>query len=130
MPRAPGLRLGRYSAGLTFRVYLRLLTWIGACRFDLRALDALRKQPACIIAPNHLSWADPPAVRLAVKRRLWFMANDFLFRIPVMGPFIRYFGAFPVRRGVLDRDAIRKAEEHLQAGDLLCVFPEGGTTVL
>lgn len=97
--------------------------------FRVEGAENVPTKGGCIIAPNHLSWADPPAIRLAVKRRLWFMANDFLFQIPVLGSFIRYFNAFPVKRGVLDRDAIRKAEEHLQNGDLLCVFPEGGTTI-
>jgi len=83
----------------------------------------------CILAPNHLSWADPPTIGLAVPRDCWFMANDFLFDIPVLGFYMRRAGAFPVRRGSVDRDAIRRAEEYLRAGDLLCVFPEGGTTI-
>src|SRR6185312_15679417 len=58
LPPSQRQRLGRHGASATFRVYLQLLTWIGACRFDLRALDALRDQPACIIAPNHPSLLD------------------------------------------------------------------------
>ncbi|TAM38027.1 MAG: 1-acyl-sn-glycerol-3-phosphate acyltransferase, partial [Burkholderiaceae bacterium] len=58
LPRTHGQRLGRQGAGAMFRGYLQLLTWIGACRFDLRALDVLREQPACIIAPNHPSLLD------------------------------------------------------------------------
>lgn len=83
----------------------------------------------CILASNHLSWADPPAIQAAIQRPTWFMANDFLFRIPVLGPLIRYFGAFPVRRGALDREAIRQAEELLKSGEIITIFPEGGTTV-
>lgn len=82
-----------------------------------------------ILAPNHLSWTDPPALGMMIPRTCWFMANDFLFRIPVMGKIIPYLRAFPVHRGRLDRDALRTAEEHLKDGDLLCVFPEGGTTI-
>lgn len=82
-----------------------------------------------ILAPNHLSWSDPPSIYMALDRRCWFMANDFLFRIPVLGKLIPYFGAFPVHRGRVDREAMRQAEEHLRDGDLLCIFPEGGTTI-
>lgn len=92
-------------------------------------LENIPASGAAILAPNHLSWADPPAIRLFLTRRAWFMANEFLFRIPVLGKLIPLFGAFPVHRGRLDRDAIRIAEEHLRDGDLLCVFPEGGTTI-
>jgi 1-acyl-sn-glycerol-3-phosphate acyltransferase len=57
------------------------------------------------------------------------MANDFLFRIPVLGPLLPHYGAFPVARGTLDREAIRRAEAYLKDEDLLCMFPEGGTTI-
>lgn len=92
-------------------------------------LEHLPMDGPAILAPNHRSWADPPAIRISVAGRCWVMANDFLFRIPVLGTLIRFFGGFPVRRGVLDKEAIRSAEAHLDAGDLVCVFPEGGTTI-
>lgn len=95
----------------------------------IKGLHYISPSGAAIVAANHLSWADPPALRSVIRRKCWFMANDFLLRIPVLGPLLPMYGAFPVRRGVLDRDAIRQAEEHLAAGDLLTVFPEGGTTL-
>lgn len=97
--------------------------------FRVSGAENVPETGGCILASNHLSWADPPAVQLAVNRPLRYMANDFLFRIPVLGALIRYFGAFPVRRGVLDKEAIRRAEAALRAGDALVIFPEGGTTV-
>jgi 1-acyl-sn-glycerol-3-phosphate acyltransferase len=36
------------------------------------------------------------------------------------------FGAFPVKRDSFDRDAIRLAEEKLQQGFAVIMFPEGG----
>jgi len=92
-------------------------------------LENIPPSGAAILAGNHLSWSDPPSIGLFLKRRYWFMANDFLFNIPVFGKVIPMLGAFPVHRGRTDRDAIRRAEEHLKNGDLLCVFPEGGTTI-
>ncbi len=97
--------------------------------FHASGAENVPARGACILASNHLSWADPPAVRIGISRPCWFMANDFLFRVPVLGPLIRFFNAFPVRRGVVDREAIRKADELLQAGELLVIFPEGGTTI-
>ncbi len=84
---------------------------------------------AAILASNHLSWADPPAIRMALRRHTFYMANDFLFEMPVLGKLLRIFGAFPVERGRFDREAFRMAEERLSMGHLLTVFPEGGTTV-
>jgi len=96
----------------------------------LRARGMERVPPgAAILASNHLGWADPPVIRMALRRHTFFMANDFLFQIPVLGWLIRLFGAFPVERGRIDREALRMAEERLARGHLLTVFPEGGTTI-
>ena len=97
--------------------------------FRVAGLENIPPSGGVILAPNHLSWADPPAIYMAARRKCWFMANEFLFRIPVLGKLIPLVGAFPVHRGRLDRDAIRVAEGHLKEQDLLCVFAEGGTTI-
>ncbi len=97
--------------------------------FRVTGLENLPAHGAAILACNHLSWADPPAIRSIVRRKCWFMGNDFLLRIPVLGKLLPFYGAFGVSRGRMDREALRRAEFHLKAGDLLCVFPEGGTTV-
>jgi 1-acyl-sn-glycerol-3-phosphate acyltransferase len=97
--------------------------------FHVEGVEHIPAEGGVILAPNHLSWADPPAIYMATRRKCWFMANEFLFRIPVLGKLIPIVGAFPVHRGQVDRDAIRIAEQHLREKDLLCVFPEGGTTV-
>ena len=91
--------------------------------------ENIPKSGPVILAGNHLSWADPPVVRIAFNRTCWFMANDFLFKIPVFGSLIRGIGAFPVVRGRFDREAFRAAEEKLKQGDMLCLFPEGGTSL-
>jgi len=97
--------------------------------FHVRGLEHLPKTGPAILASNHLSWADPPALRAVLRRTSWFMANDFLFRIPVLGRLLPWYGGFPVERGKIDRDALRRAEQHLADGDFVVIFPEGGTTI-
>ena len=97
--------------------------------FRVEGVENIPPSGGVILAPNHLSWADPPSIYMATRRKCWFMANEFLFRIPVMGKLIPLVGAFPVHRGRVDREALRRAEGHLKDQDLLCVFPEGGTTI-
>ena len=97
--------------------------------FKVTGLENVPAAGPAILASNHHSWADPPAIRAVIRRTCWFMANDFLLRIPVLGKLLPLYGAFPVSRDRLDRDALRRAEKHLQDGDLVCIFPEGGTTV-
>jgi 1-acyl-sn-glycerol-3-phosphate acyltransferase len=57
-------------------------------------------------------------------RQLRFMAKSELFWWP-MGRVISSAGAFPVRRGEADREAIDKAIELLRAGNVVVMFPEG-----
>jgi 1-acyl-sn-glycerol-3-phosphate acyltransferase len=78
-----------------------------------------------ILAPNHVSYSDPPVVGAAVRRRVRFMAKWELFQIPVLGRIIRNVGAFPVKQSTADRGALKRAMELLNAGDVVCIFPEG-----
>ncbi len=79
-----------------------------------------------ILAPNHVSFLDPPAVACSSRRHLRFMAQHDLFKSPIFGWLIRRLGSFPVRRGKADTTAIRTALRVLQNGEALLVFPEGG----
>jgi 1-acyl-sn-glycerol-3-phosphate acyltransferase len=78
-----------------------------------------------IVAPNHVSYLDPPAVACGTKRRqLRFMAKEELFKGP-FGALIASLGAFPVKRGEGDTESIRKSIAVLEAGEALLIFPEG-----
>jgi 1-acyl-sn-glycerol-3-phosphate acyltransferase len=77
-----------------------------------------------IIASNHLSWADVPLIPAFLKRRVVYMAKEETFKAKG-GWFVRFLGAFPVKRGEADRQSLRTAEEQLKAGRILSIFPEG-----
>lgn len=81
---------------------------------------------AALVVANHPSYLDPVLLSLEVKRPIRFMAWDAVFRVPLLGPFLRAFGAFPVdvRRGQ-GRKAYEKARALLQSGALVGLFPEG-----
>lgn len=78
-----------------------------------------------LILANHRADVDPILVQIACPRPVYFMAKSELFVMPILGRAIRGFRAFPVKRGEPDRDAIKKAVALLQAGETVCVFPEG-----
>ena len=78
-----------------------------------------------ILAPNHISYADPPAVGSAMDRQVHFMAKEELFKPAIMGKIIKAVGSFPVKRGTADRKAIKQAIDLLNAGEVVCLFPEG-----
>lgn len=82
------------------------------------------KEGGFILAGNHLSHLDPPAIACACPRALRFMSKHELFK-GLFGRLIRSLGAFPVRRGEGDTESIRKSLELLGSGHPLLVFPEG-----
>ncbi|MDR3591457.1 MAG: lysophospholipid acyltransferase family protein [Negativicutes bacterium] len=81
----------------------------------------------CVIASNHMSLLDPPVIgcSLPVSRGIHFMAKQELFKIPIFSWIIAHLGAFPVRRGMSDRNAIRTAIDLLRSGEIVGMFPEG-----
>lgn len=80
---------------------------------------------AVIFAPNHKSNFDPPAIGVCSPRVIHYMAKEELFKNAFFGAVLRYFGTFPVRRGTVDRAAIRQAMRELKKGNPLGIFPEG-----
>lgn len=126
-PEAESIRIPRLYP-IVFpvtRVLVRsLFTLLGGWRVEGR--EHVPKTGGVLIAANHLSYADPPAVGLAMPRRCWFMGKDMLFRIPVLAPLCRLHLAYPVRvQAVMDRQAIRHTENLLKAGEAVCIYPEG-----
>lgn len=79
-----------------------------------------------VLAANHTSNFDPwpLAVPLFPARQVRFMAKSELFN-PILKPILVGGGAFPVRRGEADVDAINRAVELVRDGEIVVMFPEG-----
>lgn len=83
------------------------------------------KKGPLLILSNHLADVDPIVVQVGSPRLIHFMAKSELFEMKLLGRVIRWFSAFPVKRGEPDRAAMRHAVELLKLGECVCVFPEG-----
>ena len=79
-----------------------------------------------MLAANHTSNFDPWAlgIPLLPRRQLRFMAKSELFN-PLLAPILRAGGAFKVRRGEGDIEAVRTAVELVKEGEIVVMFPEG-----
>jgi 1-acyl-sn-glycerol-3-phosphate acyltransferase len=79
-----------------------------------------------VLAANHISNFDPWPLGLPLwpRRQLFFMGKAELFN-PVLAPILRGAGAFPVRRGEHDLQAIETAVRLCREGKLVAMFPEG-----
>jgi 1-acyl-sn-glycerol-3-phosphate acyltransferase len=79
-----------------------------------------------VLAANHTSNFDPWPLGLPLfpRRQLRFMGKSELFN-PLLGPILRGGGAFPVRRGEGDFEAIQQAVDLVREGEVVVMFPEG-----
>jgi 1-acyl-sn-glycerol-3-phosphate acyltransferase len=97
----------------------------GLYRLRARGLEHL-PEGGFVLAANHTSNFDPwpLGVPFLPERQLRFMAKSELFN-PVLSPILRAGGAFKVRRGEGDVEAMRTAVELVRDGEIVVMFPEG-----
>ena len=97
-------------------------------KIEFHGVENIPSEGACLITPNHITYADPIWITIPIRRRIYYMAWDKPFEIPVLGFLMRSFGAFPVSLDSADASAHRSANDLLRAGRALVIFPEGGRT--
>jgi 1-acyl-sn-glycerol-3-phosphate acyltransferase len=87
--------------------------------------ERVPQEGGVVLALNHFSWLDPPAFGTACPRTIFYMAKSEIHDVRGLGAVIRSFGAFAVRRGESDREAVRLAREVVREGNALGLFVEG-----
>jgi 1-acyl-sn-glycerol-3-phosphate acyltransferase len=80
-----------------------------------------------IVAANHRSFLDPFAIGAALpwRRPMNYVAKIELFERRWQGWLLSRLGAFPIRRGESDEDAMETARRLVLRGGAVCIFPEG-----
>jgi glycerol-3-phosphate dehydrogenase (NAD(P)+) len=78
-----------------------------------------------VLAANHRSFLDPFAIGCCIRRPIYFVAKQELFKNPLVGWFLNCMGAFPVRRGDADEESVHTALTLLERGSAVVIFPEG-----
>ncbi|MDD3053486.1 MAG: lysophospholipid acyltransferase family protein [Endomicrobiaceae bacterium] len=87
--------------------------------------ENIPKDTGVIMAPNHMSFFDPPLTGCFMKQDLYFMGKQELFSVPILGFLIKRTNAFPVKRGMQDVAAFRNVFALLENKKALLMFPEG-----
>ncbi|MET0423534.1 MAG: lysophospholipid acyltransferase family protein [Actinoplanes sp.] len=99
-------------------------TWLGA--------DNIPRTGGVIIVPNHVSHFDPLVIGLYIyDHGRWprFLGKASLWRVPVLGPFLRKVRQIPVERGSVE--AVKSLDvlvDAVQQGGVVIIYPEGTTT--
>ena len=130
-------RLASYHAytcerGVNFVLYLlarlvlqpAFLIWL---RLTRHGREHARVRGPLIVAANHRSFLDPFVIGITLpwRRPLHYVAKVELFEKHWQGWILSRLGAFPIRRGEADEEAMRTSRLILERGGAVCIFPEG-----
>ena len=99
-----------------FHIYFRLRRM---------GLEHIPKDGPVLLAANHRSFSDPFLIGCCLGRPLHFVAKIELFDKRWKAWILLALGAFPIRRGESDEDAMETARVILERGGAVGIFPEG-----
>ncbi|MDM5199537.1 lysophospholipid acyltransferase family protein [Fictibacillus enclensis] len=94
-------------------------------RIEVRGVENIPKTGGILLCSNHINNFDPPLVGVAASRDVHFMAKAELFDMPILKTLLPKINAFPVKRGMSDKQALRNGLNLLKEGKVLGLFPEG-----
>ncbi len=106
------LKIVRFVANLLFRI-------------KVKGIENIPDDKGFIMAANHTSMTDPVFIGINCKRQIYFMGKAELFKFPPLAWLFTKLGVFAVNRGKGDMTAINNAENLLEEGKILGIFPEG-----
>jgi 1-acyl-sn-glycerol-3-phosphate acyltransferase len=103
-----------------------------AYRVKVRGLEHVPADGAALLVCNHVSYVDALILAAYVRRPVRFVMDAGIFRIPVLGWLFRAVRAIPIAPAKKDPALLEQAyatiSQALRAGELVCIFPEGGLT--
>ena len=113
----------------------RFLAWVLSnvmYRLKVEGIQHIPKEGPCVLVCNHVSFVDWLIVGGACPRPGRFVMDKFMFQLPVANVFVRHARAIPIASRKVDPEMLERAFEliaaELAAGQVVCIFPEGGLT--
>jgi len=94
-------------------------------RGHLIGRENIPQKNSFIMVSNHGSLLDPPLLGHALGRNISFMAKAELLKIPLLGYIINTCGAYPVKRGIVDKNTIKTACKKLSNDNSIGIFIDG-----
>jgi 1-acyl-sn-glycerol-3-phosphate acyltransferase len=92
---------------------------------EIEGLENVPRTGPVLLLISHTNFLDGPLACALIPRVVIPMGKVELFEIAVFGQLLRWYGAFPVRRGEVDLQAFRYSFEALGKGYVLIIAPEG-----
>lgn len=114
---------------------MRLLIWLlvhTIYRVDKSGLDNIPAEGPAVLICNHVSFVDALVMAGSVRRPIRFVMYYRIFQLPVLSFIFRTANAIPIAGAREDpammESAFDRVSDALQAGEIVCVFPEGKLT--
>lgn len=109
-----------YRAVRRLALLVARLLW----RLEVRGTEKVPGGPF-VLSAVHRSNIDFLLVSAVTRQRLRYMGKHTVWKYALPGRFFTALGAYPVRRGSADREALRTTQQVLRAGEPVVMFPEG-----
>lgn len=124
-----------YIYGLVPEFLLRFLAWMlvnTLYRLRVEGLHRIPDEGAVLLVCNHVSYVDALLIGGSIPRPTRFVMYHKIYQLPVMHFLFKTVRTIPICSikedpALLERAFERIAEE-LEAGEVVCIFPEGGLT--
>ncbi len=97
-------------------------------RLEAHGIENVPQKGGLLLISNHASNLDPPALGVYLPRTMHTMAKEELFKYPVVRTIMTKMKGIPIRRGAVDRKAMRECAKWLKLGSVVLLFPEGTRT--
>lgn len=94
-------------------------------KVSISGMDNIPESGGVILVANHTSFLDPPLLAMTTRRQVFFLAKEELFRVPILGTFMKWLCAIPVNRDKVSLRVLRMAIDLLGKQQALGIFPEG-----
>ncbi|WP_249979179.1 acyl-[ACP]--phospholipid O-acyltransferase [Vreelandella olivaria] len=94
-------------------------------RVDVHGLENLPAQGGVLLLGNHISWVDWAMVQIASPRPVRFVMLKSIYQRWYLRWFLNALGCIPIERGAGADHALATVAEQLNAGEVVCLFPEG-----
>lgn len=124
-----------YLYSLLPEFLIRFVMWLmlhTIYRIEVKGADQIPDEGPCVLVCNHVSFADAVVIGASIRRPVRFVMDHRIFKIPVLSWFFRTVGAIPIAPAHEDAAGLERAyaqiAKALDAGDVVCIFPEGKLT--
>ena len=108
-----------------FAVFITKLVFNIFFKVEILNAENIPDEGPALLCATHNNILDMFFLGYKLKRWIYWMAKEELFRNPIAGSIFQKLGAFPIKRGKGDVGSIKTAYKHFQDGNIVGIFPQG-----